>query len=694
MARSDKCSDVRNSMIARFLFVLVGLSFPQVSSGQELKVLETRLKGMAEAHEGEVSFVVKHLATGDTINYEADRVMPTASLIKIAIMVEAYRQAHEDGLDLDELVTLEEEDKVPGSGILTTHFSAGARLSLRDVIRLMIAYSDNTATNLVLDRVGIDSTCETMIEWGLVETKINSKVFRRDTSVNMDRSVKYGLGSTTANETASLLEMLSNGELFVESLNEQMMQHLRACDDDTKIKSQLPSGTIVAHKTGAISNVRCDGGIIETSSGPLVVVVLTNKNSDQSWTSDNAAQRLCGSIARAAFDHFHRESGSEPSRILAVGSTGRLVEALQRTLNDRMDPSPGLAVDGDFGPNTENAVKTFQVSKDLEETGVVDETTWSALGTLLLTEAPVASPDEINSMIRIRAPEDALEGEPFVTCQAWAIADRESGEVMFEKNSNSSRDIASTTKIMTALVVLDWARQDESRLEEIVTFSRQADETIGSTAGLNAGEQISVRELLYGLLLPSGNDASVALAEHVGRSMLGSDDELVEDDESKLDELTLNRLGYERFVEEMNAQSKRLGMDATTYRNPHGLTENGHKSSAADLLKVARAALGDPLFAEIVNTDQRGAKVGSELGYERNVKWTNTNRLLRIEGYGGVKTGTTRAAGACLVALAHLEERELLIVILGATSSDARYVDARNLVRHAKASLQSESQNN
>ena len=140
--------------------------------------------------------------------------MPTASLIKFPVMVEAYRQAEEDGLDLAEMVTLHDDDKVPGSGILTVHFSEGATFSLRDAIRLMIAYSDNTATNLVLDEIGLKSTAETMEEMGFPETKIHSKVYRRDTSVFPERSPKYGLGSTTADDMVALLKRLHARELI------------------------------------------------------------------------------------------------------------------------------------------------------------------------------------------------------------------------------------------------------------------------------------------------------------------------------------------------------------------------------------------------------------------------------------------------------------------------------------------------
>src|SRR5262245_25587215 len=120
--------------------------------------LETRLAPLATAHKGKVALAVKHLGTGESCTLNGDEPMPTASLIKFPVMIEVYLQAAEGKVKLADPVTLREADKVPGSGILTYHFSDGANFPLRDAVRLMIAYSDNTATNLVLDKIGIAST--------------------------------------------------------------------------------------------------------------------------------------------------------------------------------------------------------------------------------------------------------------------------------------------------------------------------------------------------------------------------------------------------------------------------------------------------------------------------------------------------------------------------------------------------------
>jgi D-alanyl-D-alanine carboxypeptidase (penicillin-binding protein 5/6) len=348
-----------------------------------------------------------------------------------------------------------------------------------------------------------------------------------------------------------------------------------------------------------------------------------------------------------------------------------LVEALQRTLNARVKPSPDLGVDGDFGPMTEGAVVEFQRSKGLEPNGVVGPETWAALGPLVEQGPEAPEPAEANAAPIKKEPADALDGPPFVSCKAWAIGDAATGEVLWGADQNKAVDIASTTKIMTAYLVLDYAQKHPEALVETLTFSKRADDTIGSTAEIRAGEQLPVRELLYGLLLPSGNDASVALAEHFGKRLAPGGGESIESPEQ----------AYQGFVEAMNAMARQLGLAETHFANTHGLTEATHKSSAADLVKLASQAMKLPLFREVVGTSQHGCMVNGPGGYERNVLWKNTNHLLGIEGYDGVKTGTTTAAGACLVAHGVRDGRSLVIVVLGAASSDSRYVDVRNLFR-------------
>jgi D-alanyl-D-alanine carboxypeptidase (penicillin-binding protein 5/6) len=644
------------------------------------------LQPLVDAHHGQVAVAVQHLQTGESFAVGADQVMPAASLIKLPVMVTAYHLAASGRIDLDEMLTLTEEDKVPGSGILTDHFSAGAQISLRDAIRLMIVYSDNTAMNLVVERIGLPSTREHMAALGLPETRLNSLAFRRDTSIDVERSEEYGLGSTTAAEMLRLLELLQAGRLGDEPATQEMLAHLSECEEDQKLTRFLPPQLRVAHKSGALPAVRCEAGILYCASGPVAVCVLTAENEDQSWQPENAGNRLCADVGLAVHKLFAQRGSSDGESFpetLARGTSGPIVATLQRTLNARLDPSPDLAVDGDFGPATQQAVQEFQRKNGLSTTGEVGEATWQRLEPLLTADPPVPDPAAINGRVLEMHPCDPLDGPPYVTCKAWAIADGRTGHFLWGDHADEPLDFASTTKIMTGYLVCRLAEQNPLALKETVVVSSRADETNGSTAGLRAGEQLTVRELLYGLMLPSGNDAAVALAEHLGGRVARTH----RSESAHSGATPAERYGA--FIEAMNHEAQELCMHKTGFRNPHGMTIEGHVTTCQDLLRLAHTAMQCNLFRETVATREHGVTVTGASGYHRNLLWKNTNRLLPIEGYLGIKTGTTTTAGACLVSMAKREERTLLLCVLGATSGDARYVDSRNLYRWAWKQLES-----
>ena len=274
--------------------------------------LEARLRPLIDAHKGQVAIAVKHLKTGESFAHRADEPMPTASLIKLPMMVEVYQQAHDGKLSLTDPINLTNADKVPGSGILTTHFSEGASFPLVDAVRLMIAYSDNTATNLVIDKIGLPATAARMEALGFPNTKLHSKTFKRETSIFPERSEKFGLGSTTASEMVALLELLHAEKLVSPTASKAMLEHLKKCDDKDKFPRFLPANTVVAHKTGSVSDARTDAGIAFTQHGAIAVCVLTAKNEDTSWTPDNAGNRLCATVAREIVAHFQMTAATAP----------------------------------------------------------------------------------------------------------------------------------------------------------------------------------------------------------------------------------------------------------------------------------------------------------------------------------------------------------------------------------------------
>lgn len=211
-----------------------------------------------------------------------------------------------------------------------------------------------------------------------------------------------------------------------------------------------------------------------------------------------------------------------------------------------------------------------------------------------------------------------------VSAEAAILMDADSGEVLYEKNADSHMLIASTTKLMTALVVLECAR-----MQDVVTVkaSHMAE---GSSMYLKPGEQVTVEELLYGLLLCSGNDAALALADACG--------------------------GLDSFVAAMNDMARRLGMRDSSFKNPNGLDEEGHYSTARDMARLACCVAAHPTLRRICST--YSATVGAR-------SMANHNKLLhRLEGCVGMKTGYTKAAGRTLVSCAVREGRCLVAVTL------------------------------
>jgi len=263
-----------------------------------------------------------------------------------------------------------------------------------------------------------------------------------------------------------------------------------------------------------------------------------------------------------------------------------------------------------------------------------------APGPPVLVDAEV--PQAPLTAVQVRQLND-VNRPPSLSAGSAILADAATGRVLYQKNAAAPRAPASTTKIMTALLALERAPLTETvRIPPGIQVP-------GTTAHLSPGETVTLEELLYGLLLPSGNDAAQALALHVSGS-------------------------EEAFVAAMNARAAELGLSHTHFLNSHGLDAPGHVSSAADLLALTREAFRHPAFAHIVATP--ATSMG---GHD----WRNRNRLLgQYPGADGVKTGTTAAAGECLVASASRDAHRLIAVVLG---SDDRYADATALLDYGFA---------
>ncbi|WP_213645145.1 D-alanyl-D-alanine carboxypeptidase family protein [Paenibacillus lautus] len=224
------------------------------------------------------------------------------------------------------------------------------------------------------------------------------------------------------------------------------------------------------------------------------------------------------------------------------------------------------------------------------------------------------------------------ENGPTNHAQAAALIDVTSGRVLYSKNGDERLRIASLTKIMTAIVAIE-----HGKLDDRVKISKNAFAKEGSSIFLKLGEEMTLENLLYGLMLRSGNDAATAIAEHVGGTEEG-------------------------FVLLMNEKAAGLGLTNSHFMNPHGLDHDEHYSSANDVAKLTAYALKNPVFSEIVKTPTKKAPNPNEAW---DYKWDNKNKMLRFyEGADGVKTGYTKKAFRCLVSSATRNGQQIAAVTL------------------------------
>ncbi len=234
---------------------------------------------------------------------------------------------------------------------------------------------------------------------------------------------------------------------------------------------------------------------------------------------------------------------------------------------------------------------------------------------------------------------------PYVTAHSAILMDAQTGDILYERDAYTQRPNASTTKILTAIVALELAD-----LDEVTTISEKADKVGESSLHLNKDDRLKLGELIEGALVKSGNDACVAIAEQTAGSL-------------------------DNFIRLMNLKAASLGAYNTNFTNPHGLPDKNHYSTAYDLAIIARYGLNIPEFSNIVQT-----KVAT-VNYEhpqKNQVVNNTNKLLYNYALAnGVKTGTTNAAGKCLVASASKNGRRLISVVLNAPD---RFGDAQRLL--------------
>lgn len=237
----------------------------------------------------------------------------------------------------------------------------------------------------------------------------------------------------------------------------------------------------------------------------------------------------------------------------------------------------------------------------------------------------------ITQILNINASAESKAGANFRVNARCAIAlDKESGTILFEQNAYELVPMASTTKILTSLIAIE-----QGDLDKKVTISKKAASIRGSTVGYKAGEEIALKELIFGLMFKSGNDAAIAIAEELGGSIEG-------------------------FAEIMNHYARGIGILDSHFESPHGLDSSNHYSSAYDLAILTAKGMDYDLFREIV-----GSKQISKDKYNFTRDYNNINKILwKIPGANGVKTGYTGQAGKCLVSSINNDGKDVIIVVL------------------------------
>ena len=235
--------------------------------------------------------------------------------------------------------------------------------------------------------------------------------------------------------------------------------------------------------------------------------------------------------------------------------------------------------------------------------------------------------DEINEIIQTTT---SISEMPSINSRSAVVIDRNSKRILYGKNEKDKRPMASTTKIITALLVIE-----KGNFNDIVTVSKKAAITGGSRLGLKTNDKITVKDLVYGLMMVSGNDAAVALAEYIAGDV-------------------------KSFADLMNERAKQIGLENTHYVTPHGLDSNEHYTTAYELAILADYALNNKTFANIVKTQNYSVAIN---GYSKNLN--NTNELLGyLNGVYGVKTGFTNGAGRCLVTSVKRENLDIIRVVM------------------------------
>jgi beta-lactamase class A len=287
---------------------------------------EARIQAIAASFPGEMGVFARNLKTGETIELNADTRFPTASVIKLAVLVEAFHQIADGKLSLDTRVTVRESDKVGiGDSGTVNELHDGIELTVSDLVNLMIVVSDNTATNLLVARLGTAAINARMERYGLKNTKLFRPTFRDghpDCCPELER--EYGLGMSTPREMAAVMQWIASGGAVNQEASKQMFEILRRQQDLNMIPRRLPAGAgvVTANKTGtdaekqpdasgARGHIHHDVAIVRTPNASWVLAVLTRRGRSQTWSADNEALVAGAEISKVIYERWTAQQGKK-----------------------------------------------------------------------------------------------------------------------------------------------------------------------------------------------------------------------------------------------------------------------------------------------------------------------------------------------------------------------------------------------
>jgi beta-lactamase class A len=293
----------------------MAMSAGQAKSGTN--GMEQKVGEIVRAFRGVMGVAAIDLRSGETIAVNADTRFPTASTIKTAVMVEAYHQAADGRLPLSTAITLKESDKVGGSGVLNG-MHEGLSLTVADLVHLMIVLSDNTATNMLVERLGTAKVDERLDAYGLRDTRLFRPTFRDGKAdVLPDLEREYGLGMTTPREMAKLMALIAEGKAVSAAASEAMLATLRRQQDRAMIPRLVPSarGLTIGNKTGTDEekhagadgvrrHVRADAAVVTSPDVRYAVAIYARQVEDTRWGIENDAVTTAARVSLLLYNHF------------------------------------------------------------------------------------------------------------------------------------------------------------------------------------------------------------------------------------------------------------------------------------------------------------------------------------------------------------------------------------------------------